>query len=344
MNATIRALSVAAIAALAGGCESALTGNEGNFQFRYPADDRVLDFNKPLAVGARLDLSVVDVGKQRPVSLSDAASDDPEVIAVDSFAGNVIVLSGEGDGNMLLEVEGTTADGETLTDSVNLNARVPEVLVLNHTCGAWGSRSQAYLRDQRIYVPFELEMDNGQPVIGYGYHPVTPTGPEIAIDAGHEGQQYLAIDTLSAGPVTLASDLDDTTLDLQIVAPSDLDGVDQPTAFVLEDIDVGDTNAFYVLPQAGGATVCQADVTFEVASDTPEICDVRRLRRSARGGGRHRPGQRVRLVRGRGQGRGDVRLHRDLPRGQRGAGGGRAVHLPHRALKAFTDRAIGGAR
>ena len=30
----------------------------------------------------------------------------------------------------------------------------------------------AYLANQRVYVPFEMSMANGQPVIGYGYYPV----------------------------------------------------------------------------------------------------------------------------------------------------------------------------
>ena len=38
---------------------------------------------------------------------------------------------------------------------------------------------------------------------------------------------------------------------------------------------MGDTNAFYALPRVGGVTVCQANVTLEVNSITPTICDVR---------------------------------------------------------------------
>jgi hypothetical protein len=37
-------------------CQSTLTGNEGNFQFSYDADDWITDFNKPIAVGAYLDI------------------------------------------------------------------------------------------------------------------------------------------------------------------------------------------------------------------------------------------------------------------------------------------------
>lgn len=263
-------------ATLLTGCESRLTGNEGNFQFQYPADDRLLDFNKPLAVGARLDMEVVDVGQLRPVELLAASSADPEIIEVVDFAGHQLTIEGISDGNALLEVEGTTAGGETLTDSVNFNARVPEVHLLRHTCGTLGSQGQAYLTGQRIWVPFELQMSNGQPVIGYGYYPVSSSGTGTSLDVGASGQQYMAFDTTTAESVTLTSDLDGSTLSLEIVDAGDIDGVEQPIAFVLEDIDVGDTNPFYVLPRSGGLTVCQANVDVDVTSDTPEICTLTR--------------------------------------------------------------------
>ena len=43
-------------------CRSEITGNEGNLEFSYVADDDLLDFNKPLAVGASLDLRVTPAG------------------------------------------------------------------------------------------------------------------------------------------------------------------------------------------------------------------------------------------------------------------------------------------
>jgi hypothetical protein len=121
-------------------------------------------------------------------------------------------------------------------------------------------------------------MANGQPVIGYGYYPVQVGGSGSLVPvAAWEGQQYMAFDSVSAGDVVLTSDLDGATLDLTLVDEAALDGVEEPVALVLEDIDVGDVNAFYVLPRSGGLAVCQADVTFEVASVTPTTCDVRKL-------------------------------------------------------------------
>ena len=258
-------------------CSSSLTGNEGNFQFSYAADDRVTDFNKPIAVGARLDIEVRDVGAQLPVELLSATTDDAGVLSVVSFADHRITLAGVGEGSGLLSVEGTTATGETLTDSVNMLAAVPEVHILAHTCTA--GDEAAYLAAQRIWVPFEFERSNGQPIIGYGYYPVTFSdgGAAASLNESDSGQVYMALDTSTAGGTTeLVSDIDGSWLGLHILTPDQIDGVMEPVAFVLEDIDVGDINAFYALPKAGGLTICQADTEFEVQSDTPDICDVRK--------------------------------------------------------------------
>ncbi len=252
-------------------CSSRLTGNEGNFQFSYTADDRITDFNKPIAVGGYLDIEVTDVGALQPIELLAAAFDDVETLDVVSFSGSTITVTGVADGSALLSVEGTTAGGETLTDAINMLAGTPEVLLISHTC-----EGSAYLTSQRIWLPFELEKENGQPVIGYGYYPVT-LAPEssLSLSVDDSGQQYMAFDTTDApGSATLASTIDDTTLAMTIVTPADITGVDEPTEWVFEDIDVGDTNAFYVLPTTDTDTICQAQVTKIVTSDTPDICTV----------------------------------------------------------------------
>jgi hypothetical protein len=252
-------------------CSSRLTGNEGNFQFSYTADDRITDFNKPIAVGGYLDIEVTDVGALQPVELLAAAFDDSSVLDVVSFSGSTITVMGVADGSALLSVEGTTVDGETLTDSVNLLAATPEVLLLSHTC-----EGDTYLTRQRIWVPFEMEKENGQPVIGYGYYPISlDSEASLSLNTGESGQQYMAFDTTAtAGTATLSSTVDDASLSINIVTPADITGVNEPVAWVFEDIDVGDTNAFYVLPTTDTSTICQADVAKTVTSDTPEICTV----------------------------------------------------------------------
>jgi len=268
---TTNVLSAALLLAVA--CQSTLTGNEGNFQFSYDADDWITDFNKPIAVGAYLDISVREVGTFQAIDLSDASYDDPAVLDVESFEGASITVAGTGEGLALLQVEGTTASGETLTDSINMQAKVPEVLAMWHTCG--GETQGNYLTDQRIWLPFEMQMENSQPVIGYGYYPLTADTAAATLVSAESGQQWMAFDTaVAAGVTVLSSDIDDTTLTMNVVAPSAINGVDKPIAYVVEDIDVGDTNGFYVRPLLDDLALCQAEVDNTVVSDTPDICTV----------------------------------------------------------------------
>ncbi|MCC7072436.1 MAG: hypothetical protein IT383_13995 [Deltaproteobacteria bacterium] len=277
-------LALACLLVTSVGCRSRITGNEGNFQFSYVADDRVTDFNKPIAIGASLDIEVTDVGQLRPVTLSAAESDDTAVLEVTGFAGSSVTVHGVADGEPLLTVTGTTASGEDLSDSVNLLVRAPEVLRLAHTCSTTGTA--AYITSQRVYVPFEMERANGQPVIGYGLYPATPSDAAgLTLDAAASNQQFMAFDTGAvAATLTLDSDIDDTSLSVQLVDQGAIDGVEQPIAFVVEDIDVGDVNAFYVRPTTGGTTICQADIEKTLQSDTPTVCDVRERNEAEDGG------------------------------------------------------------
>jgi hypothetical protein len=255
-------------------CQSHITGNEGNFTFAYWTDDDVVDFNKPIAVGASLDIEVADVAASLPVSLTAASTSDEAVLTVGAYEGHVVTVTGVADGEARLFVEGTTSAGELLPDSIDLLVREPEVLRLAHTCTGQDGTA-AYLAGQRVWVPFDLETGNGQSVIGYGLYPVTVSGEGAALNAAESDQTWMAFDTTAAGTVTLASAIDDAALTMEVVSPEQIDGVAQPIPFVVEDIDVGDTNAFYVHPTAGGATVCQGDTAKTVVSDTPDVCDVR---------------------------------------------------------------------
>lgn len=261
---------VTPLLALAAGCTAGITGNEGNFRFTYFTDDN-FDFNKPIAVGAKLDLFVTAVADNRAVELTAASTDDEAVLSVDGFAGNKLTLAGVGDGGALVSVSGTTTAGTALSDSVNMLARVPEALALSNTCSEHARAG--YLSGSTVLVPFELLMNNGQPVIGYGYYPVDVAGP-ATLDATAVDQTWLHLDITGAGDITLTSQIDSTTWSALGVTADQIDGIEQPIPYVIEDIDAGDTNAFYVRPMVGEVAICQADLAKTVASLTPEICTV----------------------------------------------------------------------
>ena len=266
---------IPALAVLLTGCFSTLTGNEGNFSFSYIADDEVNNFNKPIAAGAKLDVMVKTVGLiGQAVALDSATTDDEMVATVDNVDGNTVTLLGVGDGSFELSVTGAASGEETLSDSVNMLVRVPDVLKLSHTCDT--DDTAKYLVDQRIWVPFELELSDGQAVIGYDYYPVTfdPTAA-LTRDETIDAQQFLHLDTqATAGMVTIESDIDDTTLTLELVEPASIDGAEVVAGQNLIETDVGDRNVFYILPKVGDDRVCQAELAKSINVTTPDICAI----------------------------------------------------------------------
>lgn len=257
------------------GCKSRLTGNEGNLEFSYVAADDVTNFNKPIAVGAKLDVQVAEVGTHRPASLQTAETDDAGVLRVASFQGDTLVLEGAGSGQALVSVSAKKPNGDVVTDSVNMQARVPEVLVLNHSCTS--DPEGLYLVDQDVSIHFELKMTNGQPVIGYGYYPVTadPADGLQSLNEASKKQEFMDFHTAAdAGTVTLASQIDATTATLRLVAPAAVDGAeldgDEP------DLLVGGLGRWlHVIPTVAGKRVCQARLEVQAHGETDELCEVR---------------------------------------------------------------------
>jgi hypothetical protein len=272
------ALTVVGVSSLA--CTSTQTGKAGELEFTYVTDDDVRDFNKAIAVGARLDLEVRESGNQpyaeRQVTLNEATSSDEGVFEIVNVSGDRFTIEGVGVGTAELRVDATTVDsGEGLIDAVDMRTAVPEVLKLQHSCGDNpAGRVGKYLVDQVVLIPFEMELSDGQPVIGYGYYPVTHE-PAAALEPvpDTKAQAFIHYTTAETPQqVTLTSDIDSATLTLDLVDPGDIDGA---TLTVSPTLREGRTELFYVLPTVGADPVCQANtpVAFEVT--TPDVCSVR---------------------------------------------------------------------
>ena len=256
------------------GCESSITGNAGQLRFAYDSNEDVFNFNKPIAVGATLDLRVTDFSDQRDAFVIAASTKDPEVIQVADFTGNTVTLIGSGDGNTLVKVSANDHMGIERDDSVNMMAREVEVLRMEHTCT--DDLEGHYLTGHRVRVPFELELNDGNPLIGDGFYPVTdePAG-QITIDRTVREQEWMIIDTGNqAGVVSLRSDVDATRLDLAIVPPEAIDGASLPFG-APSSVRRGGSVLLWVLPTANGRPICQGITERSVETLTPEICTVR---------------------------------------------------------------------
>ncbi|MEM6732816.1 MAG: hypothetical protein AAF658_14755, partial [Myxococcota bacterium] len=251
------------------GCTSTQTGNEGNFDFTYFTDDAFTNFNKPIAVGAFLDLFVDQTGTGIDVNLASAESDNEDILEVVGFERQTFIVFATGVGTARLSVE-WTAGGVTEMDSIDMRTAIPEVLELRHTCVS-GSNGQ-YLAGQPFFVGYELELNSGEPVIGYGYYPVTPSSSVIALDELSDSQAFIPLLTSDfPGSYTLDSNIDAERLGVELVAPSQINGV-MLEAGALQSTFINDTDFFYVLPTVDGVEVCQANLQYSVATTTPSIC------------------------------------------------------------------------
>lgn len=253
------------------GCQSRITGNEGNLEFSYTTDDDFTDFNKPIAVGAKLDVKVAEAGNRRKVTLKAATTDDTDVLAVAAFSGDRFTLEAKKAGSAEIQVEAEKSGGEVVTDSVNMLARVPEVLKLRHSCTT--GAEAAYLVDQDIHLAYDMQMKNGQPVIGYGYHPVTfePEGA-ITLEKDNKLQATFRLRTgKEKGEVVVKSTIDDTQARLVLVEKGDVDGATLVSG--AQETRVGASNAFHILPRVGELLVCQPKIELTARSETPDICE-----------------------------------------------------------------------
>jgi hypothetical protein len=152
-------------------------------------------------------------------------------------------------------------------------ARNPEVLKLAHTC-VLGPEGR-YLVGKDIFMPFELQMKNGQSVIGYGLYPVSVSPDAGAVlDTASMDQTFLHLRTgASPQSVTLSSTIDTTTASLVLVQPADVTGGEFFASPPLPTLN-GTTGVYHVNPTVGGKRVCQPDLTTTVSTSTPTVCDV----------------------------------------------------------------------
>jgi hypothetical protein len=264
---------------LISGCVSRQAGKDGNLEFRYQTDDIFVDFDKAIAVGAKLDLFVhpIDGEEGATATVETATSDRAETIDVTSHSGNVIYLEAKAAGAVEISVSADLPGLRgTVSDRVDIRATVPDAVKAWHLCKKVDERDGVYLTSQNLWIPFEME-ENGRPVIGYDYYPVEfePTD-SIAVQYGHKSQQFIRLKTTDVPQdITMRSILDETELNLKIVTHDAIDGLELATPG--REIQSGSTDIVHVFPTTAGQRICQAQTAIDVASKTPDTCGVRNL-------------------------------------------------------------------
>ena len=272
---------------------SATTGNEGNLVFSYSTVENLGDFNKPLAVGAKLHLQV-NQGMSGPAHVVEASSDDPTVLAVTSFLGDTVEIEALSQGSARISVRAEVSGGQVVSDSVDMLGAEPARIALRHRYPAEDSMSTdqsffdlfdlvcapgeeaAYVAGSRIAVGYDMWSDTDQALIGFGATPVTwdPPSAMIADEVNTDPENLFF--NLDATPETvlLSSTVDETSLILHLIEAEVIDGIELQGDFIGGEVPVESTRGVSVLPTTGDLRVCQYPGSIEVTATDTSICTV----------------------------------------------------------------------
>lgn len=264
-------------ATFAQGCVSRASGEEGNLEFSYASDDDVIDFHKPIAIGAKLQLTVGETGTHQLVTVTSATSSDDKVLQVLGKLGSQVEVEGKADGTAKLSVTATRKLGSTTQDAITLTVKKPDALKLAHWCTT--AKTAAYFTDRDVVVSYDLVRSNGQALVGYGLHPVTiapADGLQLNVNSKDPASYHYHTAKLP-GEVTLTSTLDGSTLSLKLVGEDAVDGGYLEGGTLAKNAFVGQSHLVLVRPTVSGMPVCQPATTHEAVSLTPDVCTVKAL-------------------------------------------------------------------
>lgn len=255
-------------------CEARITGAEGNLQFAYYGAGDNFDFNKPIAVGAKLDLRVYEAVTRHNVTVLDADVEPAGVLEIEEITGNRIVLMGIDDGRTEIRAEAELRDGEVVEDFVSMRSRTATQLRLRHYCN--DEARALYLTEQQVWIPFTLHAANDEQLIGYGYRPVDfDPVDSVTLRTDNKDQEQFRIDTGEiAGPVQLTSQIDEAHLEVELVEAASINGLQAVTG---ADVRVNHTTTIHFQPLVDGERVCQPILDFEVTNLTPDNCEIHTL-------------------------------------------------------------------
>ena len=277
---TALVLIAATVLATASGCTSRQTGKLGNLVFSYVADDQVTDFNKPVAVGAKLDVYVRQKGNNKPITISAADTANSGILKIDKFEPSFFTLSAVASGSTEITVKAQLGDGQTVEDKVDMRAANPEVLKMHHYCTK--EADAYYLTEQPIYVPYDMEMKDGEAVIGYGLHPIDiePAGAITLFKDGKNQAHFKMQTPKTAQTITLKSTLDESSLIVSVTDETNIDGARYEGA---QTVLINIKTPVLVRPTIAGKPVCQANTSLHAASTTPDICAAKALTTAKKG-------------------------------------------------------------
>lgn len=261
--------------ACADGCgdgRASQEGELGELTFTFPVADGQEDFDRPIALGARLRLRVEGLEGESVERVAAATVTPEEVLSAQrsQARGDELVLTARAQGEASLEVEAVLAGESTpRADRVSLRVRPISSSSLEHACTR--SPAAAYLTNQPITLDYARFDADGRRMIGEGACEVTVT-PDAGLDRTRCDEAALDVPPISdPGPYVVSSSRRAANgsvnrLDVNVVSPELLD-----FAPIEGSLREGRSDELELLPQTPDWDIC-TPLEFEVFILTPDVC------------------------------------------------------------------------
>lgn len=255
------------------GCDARQTGERAQIVFAYTSFDDTTNFNKPIAVGAKLDLRALELATDEEVLVERAKGDD--TIAVGEHVRNLIELKAQKPGSTRLHVIGQTQDGHKVEDFVTLRAAEVKSIALNHLCtDSAHAVYQAGLRD--VEIPMTKFAHNDEYLIGYGLYPIKiEPAAGAKLDTRSDDAHTLHLDlSPKPGRFEIKSTLNAARLSFELITPAQIDGIQIDEFDARARTVINHTAWLGFAPTYKGKPLCASQTPIEATSLTPKICEV----------------------------------------------------------------------
>ncbi len=247
-------------------------GELGELTFTFPVADGQEDFNRPIALGARLRLRVEGKDREAVDRIASATVTPETVLSAQrsQTRADELVLTAREQGEATMEVEAVlTGESSPRTDRVSFRVRPISASSLEHNCTR--SPAAAYLTNQPITLGFARFDADGRRMIGEGACEVT-VSPDAGLERTRCDEDALDVPPIAdPGPYIVSSSRRAANgsvnrLDVNVVSPEILD-----FAPIDGSLREGRSDELELLPQTPNWDVC-TPLEFEVFILTPDTC------------------------------------------------------------------------
>lgn len=267
----IAALLLLAAGASVSGCYSKVAARDGKFTFAYPSMVDHVNFVKPIAPGAKLEVNAFANGTHDELAIVEAKSSSPDVISVAAVKQKSFVLLGKSAGTAEIEVRAKTENGTELVDRMFFHVAKPVKHSLEHGCTE--DPEAAYVVGDEVVVYHSMATDDKRSVVGFDYAPlaIEPRSALELVDQPQAGGYYLFKAKSAKARVTLRSKIDEQTLTVKLVQRKDLT---EASLIHANRMLVGQERSVVARVTAGNTALCSQNALTKAKSLTPDICKV----------------------------------------------------------------------